>query len=92
MRNELGDDVHRFLEVLVIPERHADAEEHVEDTENDGNLHLESIKKNDFVLCNLPDRIDAKRVGSSIPALLRGGIDHVVFPIHNVLVRLVSVP
>jgi len=55
--DELGEDVHGLLEILMIGEGHADAEDHVQDAENDGDLHLEGVQENNLVLSNLPDLV-----------------------------------
>ena len=86
LRNELGEDVDWLLEVLVVPERDADAEDHVEDSKDDGNLHLEAVQKDNLVFGNLPNGIHSKRIGSSVPGLFQGGVDHVHLPAQDVLV------
>ena len=73
----------------MIPERQADAEEHVQDAENDGDLHLESVEENNFVVGDLPDRVDAKRVRVSVPALFLRRIYHVVLPAQDVLEQFI---
>ena len=48
MRNELGEDVDGLLEVFVIPQGHAHAEGHVENAQDDGDLHFEGVQKDNL--------------------------------------------
>lgn len=48
----------------MIDEREANAEEHVRDAENDGELHLERVGEGDRVVGDVPDGIDAERIGA----------------------------
>lgn len=41
------------LNSQVIPQRQGNAKQHVDDTDNDGNLHLEGVLEDDLVLCKL---------------------------------------
>ena len=52
--NELGEDVQRPLEVRGVPVGHAHPEGHVDDAQDDGDLHLERVQEHDLVLRNLP--------------------------------------
>ena len=48
----------------VIDEREPNAEEHVSDAENDGELHLKRVGEGDAVGGDVPDGIDTVRVGA----------------------------
>ncbi len=81
LRDELGDDVEWLVEVLVVPVGEDDAEEHVEDAHDDAQLHLEGVQEHDLVLCDLPDGVDADRVGLAVPTLGVGRADHVALEV-----------
>jgi len=76
---ELCVDVEGLLKILVVEEGQDDAEKHVQDAKDDGDLHFEPVQKDDFVFCQLPDGVDAKRVRRAVVGLVAGRIDHVVF-------------
>lgn len=48
----------------MIDEWEANAEEHMSDAENDGKLHLERVGEGDRVVGDVPDGIDAERIGA----------------------------
>ena len=52
----------------MVPEREADSKHHVKNSEDDRDLHLESVQKDDLVLGKLPHRIHAEGIGRSVPA------------------------
>ena len=79
-------------EVLVVPQWEADAEHHVKDSEDDWNLHLESVQKDDLVGGQLPNGIHAKGIGRSVPAAVWGRIDHVALRAQDVSLGRRDVP
>ena len=64
----------------------------MEDTQDDGDLHLEAVEKDDLVLCELPGRVDPEWIGRTVPAGIRSRVDHVVLGRQDGLVRQRHVP
>lgn len=44
----------------MVDERHHDAEDHVEDADDDGNLHLVAVLEGDLVDCNLEEGMEGE--------------------------------
>ena len=65
---ELAQRVRLVVEVLVVPQRHQHAEEHVDDPDDDGDLHLEGVQEDNLVGGDLPDGVDAEGVGGAVVA------------------------
>lgn len=79
LRDELADDVHLLVEVLAVEEGDGDPEQHVDDAEDDGDLHLEGVEEHDLVNGDLPHGVDAEGVGGAVvPADVGPGgrVDH----------------
>jgi len=64
LRDELAGDVNGFREKLVVPERDEETKHHVDDPDDDGDLHLERVQENYLVGRNLPDWIHSEGVRS----------------------------
>jgi hypothetical protein len=55
---ELAERVGPVVEVLVVPQRHEHTEEHVDDPDDDGDLHLEGVQEDDLVGGHLPQGLE----------------------------------
>jgi len=66
LRNELADDINTLLEVLAVDEGDEDPKEHVNNAEDDRNLHLEGVQKHDLVDGELPHWIYPEGIRSPI--------------------------
>ena len=66
LRNELADDINTLLEVLAVDEGDEDPEEHMNNPEDDRNLHLEGVQKHDLVDGELPHWIYTEGIRSPI--------------------------
>lgn len=44
------------MNLHIVPHAKDDSEQHVEDSDNDGNLHLVAIHENDLIFSNLDKR------------------------------------
>ena len=76
-RQELYKDFAPLFKVGEVPQSEDDAEGHVEDGYDDGQLHLVGIQENDLVLCADPHGIQSERIGSlSVVAGFRFRIQH----------------
>lgn len=60
--DELEEDFQVSLEVNSIEELHNDSEDHMNDGNDDSDLHLETVDKNQLIVGHSPDRIDTKRI------------------------------
>ncbi len=58
---ELAQRVGPVVEVLVVPQRHEDPEEHVDDPDDDGDLHLEGVQEDDLVGGHLQPGLEKTR-------------------------------
>ncbi len=55
---ELAQRVGPIVEILVVPQRHEHPEEHVDDPDDDGDLHLEGVQEDDLVGGHLPQGLE----------------------------------
>lgn len=55
----------------------------MQDTNDDRNLHLEAVQKHDLVFGELPSWVHTEGVGRTVPAVVRGRVDHVVLRRQN---------
>jgi hypothetical protein len=65
---KLAEYVCLIVKIFVVPQGQENAEEHVDDAENDGDLHLEGVQEDDLVGGDLPDGVDAERIGGAVVA------------------------
>ena len=80
LRDKLADNVDPLLKVFVVEERDDHAKQHVNNAEDDGDLHLERVEENNLVDGNLPHGVHAKGVGcavvSGVVLALLGRVNH----------------
>jgi hypothetical protein len=62
LRDELEQDAHQPPEEHVVEEREDEAEEHLHDSDDHRELHLERVGEGDLVDGERPDRVQAERV------------------------------
>ena len=60
--HELEEEVHWLLEVARVQGFHADTKTHLQDTKNDGDLHLERVHVSELVATQVPCGVDTDRV------------------------------
>mmetsp|Transcript_41757 Transcript_41757/g.91698 ORF Transcript_41757/g.91698 Transcript_41757/m.91698 type:complete len:561 (+) Transcript_41757:813-2495(+) len=64
--DDLGDELEKDLLVVfvleVVEQRESDADSHLDDANDDGDLHLERVEKGDLIGRVVPDRVDARDV------------------------------
>jgi len=58
---ELAQRVGPVVEILVVPQRHEHPEEHVDDPDDDGDLHLEGVQEDDLVSGHLQSGLEKTR-------------------------------
>ena len=76
-RHKLEQDFVVFLEMDVVPQSENDTEAHVNNSNDDGQFHLEGIQEDDLILCVDPNGIDAERVrGLGVLAGFVFGVQH----------------
>ena len=66
LRDKLADNVDLPVEVLAVEEGDGDAKQHVDDPEDDGDLHLERVKEDDLIGGELPHGVDPEGVGGAV--------------------------
>lgn len=60
--HKLQQDGGVALEVHKVEDGHANAKDHVQYADDDGQLHLEAVEKDDLVISELPNGIQAQRI------------------------------
>ena len=66
LRDKLTDNIDALLKILAVDEGDEDSEEHVNNAEDDGDLHLEGVEEHNLVDRDLPDGIYAERIGCPV--------------------------
>lgn len=66
---KLKEDAVATLEEVVVNRRHANAENHVNHTEDNRQLHFVRVEEDDFVCRQLPDRIETYHVDVALQVL-----------------------
>ena len=70
--NNLGEKLQENLVIMplgdLVPKTESDTKGHMDDPENEGNLHLVCVEETDLVCSGLPNRIYTKRI--RIPDIL----------------------
>merc|ERR1719206_1587841 len=60
--HELAEDVDRLPKVFVVPQGEYDTKHHVDNSDDDGELHLERVQEVDLVDRDLPDGVNPEGV------------------------------
>jgi hypothetical protein len=93
LRDELAEDVDVTTEVEVVPDREGHTEQHVQNPNDNRDLHFVPVEEGNLVLSQLPNRVNSDGVGVLVVAVL--GVEHDVLHCKQTIVRhprLVRVP